>query len=197
VFRDNANLTGNVDLCASIEDALAPSRWFVLMASPGRRPLAMGRSGGALVAAEPLPRPPARGPHRRRVRLGLRHRRTDHRGAAARAAGLAFAPDGGTLAVGDQDRAVAMWDMTDRARPRRLGTQLTRVSAPVAFAPDGHTLLTGGPDNAASRWDLTPLQEIRADPARAACARAGTALAPDIWAFFAPGVEYRDTCASR
>jgi WD40 repeat protein len=34
VFRDNASLTANPDLWSSIEQALATSQWFVLMASP-------------------------------------------------------------------------------------------------------------------------------------------------------------------
>lgn len=35
VFRDNANLTATLRLRASIEQALAASRWFMLLASPG------------------------------------------------------------------------------------------------------------------------------------------------------------------
>ena len=38
---------------------------------------------------------------------------------------MAFAPDGRTLATASDDKTVLLWDVTDPARPRRLGDPLT------------------------------------------------------------------------
>jgi WD40 repeat protein len=55
----------------------------------------------------------------------------------------AFSPDGRLLATAGFDRLVLLWDVSDPARPRRLGEPLSghgdRVTT-VAFSPDGRTL---------------------------------------------------------
>jgi WD40 repeat protein len=77
---------------------------------------------------------------------------------------VAFAPDGRTLATGigsssgSDQTTIALWDLSDRARPRRLGQPLTAHSinvGSVAFAPDGRTLATGGFDGKAILWDVS------------------------------------------
>jgi WD40 repeat protein len=73
---------------------------------------------------------------------------------------VAFAPDGRTLATAGAD--VILWDVSDPARPRRLGAPLTAHTSgvsSVAYAPDGRTLATASADNTAIVWDLS-------DPAR-------------------------------
>ena len=59
---------------------------------------------------------------------------------------MAFSPDGHTLASGDDDGTIQLWDVADPARPRLLGQttvpgrSLTANAQSVAFSPDGHTL---------------------------------------------------------
>jgi WD40 repeat protein len=85
---------------------------------------------------------------------------------------VAFAPDGRTLATASGEpaeddvdvvvnRVVILWDITDPARPRRIGGPLTGDTGTVsglAFSPDGRTLITAGEDTLIL-WNL-------ADPTR-------------------------------
>ena len=91
---------------------------------------------------------------------------------------MAFAPDGQTLAAaaetGDDDGTVLLWDLADRAKPRRLGEPLTGHSdwvGSVAFAPDGRTLATAtaasdGDDGTAAVGSGRPGQAAAASVSR-------------------------------
>jgi WD40 repeat protein len=80
-------------------------------------------------------------------------------GSSGQIAGLTFSPDGHTLAtasitgaVGADtlaptiDNEVALWDVTDPQRPRKLTTLAGSSAAPAiaAFSPVGHILATSG-----------------------------------------------------
>jgi WD40 repeat protein len=66
---------------------------------------------------------------------------------------LAFSPDGGLLAVGDDDGSTALVDA-------KTGKEITRFKGhdkwvwTLAFSPDGKTLATGSFDGTARLWDV-------------------------------------------
>jgi serine/threonine protein kinase/WD40 repeat protein len=106
---------------------------------------------------------------------------------AVRVACAAFSPDGRTLATGDYDGRIRLWDaqtLRPRGEPlvhKAAGTDLpysVRSLAALAFSPDGRMLLAGyGPEGGPSRrggmalrWDLAtgkvvgePLRHPEAD----------------------------------
>ncbi|MGH3821138.1 MAG: WD40 repeat domain-containing protein, partial [Pseudonocardiaceae bacterium] len=80
------------------------------------------------------------------------------RGHTDTVTGVAFAPDGRTLATTSRDRTVRLWDLSDRDRPHPLGPPLTGHTDTVqgvAFAPDGRTLATTSTDRTVRLWDLS------------------------------------------
>ena len=85
-------------------------------------------------------------------------------GMASYPIGLAFTPDSRTLAIGNSDKLVYLWNVASPAHPRRLGAPLTGPSGQtwtVAISPDGKTLAAGANDGTVWLWNL-------ADPAHPA-----------------------------
>jgi WD40 repeat protein len=69
---------------------------------------------------------------------------------------LAFSPDGHTLASGDSDGVICLWDIRSPAQPQRravLHAHTDRVFA-VAISPDGTYLASGSADHTVRLWDM-------------------------------------------
>ena len=115
--------------------------------------------------------------------------------------GVAFSPDGHTLATTSNDQTVRLWDLSDRNQPHPLGAPLighTDAVYGVAFSPDGHnTLATTSFDRTVRLWDLPRLEAFHGDEVHEACLRAGGPLDKPTWDQYAPGLSYQDTCANR
>src|SRR5262249_42088792 len=70
--------------------------------------------------------------------------------------GVAFSPDGATLASASYDQTVVLWDVKTRkprAEPLRGHTGVVRS---VAFSPDGGTLASASYDETVILWDVNP-----------------------------------------
>ena len=73
---------------------------------------------------------------------------------AERVYGLAFSPDGKTLATGSRDLTVKLWDAATGKLLRTLVGHGEPGVLCVAFSPDGKTLASGGMDGTCRIWDV-------------------------------------------
>jgi WD40 repeat protein len=105
---------------------------------------------------------------------------------------VAFSPDGHLLAAGSNDHNVWLWNLTDPARPARLGPPLTGpmgVVYAVAFSPDGKTLAAGSRDGTIWLWN----RDVD-DAIQRICDTTSNTLTPAQWKQYIP-LPYSSPCA--
>lgn len=75
--------------------------------------------------------------------------------------GVAFSPDGATLATASADKTVRLWEMPS-GRLRKTLSGHTDIASAVTFAPDGKTLASASFDGTVKLWDAASGAELRA-----------------------------------
>jgi WD40 repeat protein len=75
--------------------------------------------------------------------------------------GVAFAPDGNTLASCSEDKTIRFWDPAAGKEVKSLGSHGGTVYS-VAFATDGKLLASAGADGLVKVWDVPGQKELKA-----------------------------------
>src|SRR5262249_55858065 len=81
----------------------------------------------------------------------------------SRVYGLAFSPDGRTLATAGNEGVVKLWEVPSGKLSQRLFGHAGMVFG-LAFSPDGKWLATAGQDRTARVWDVKTCREVTPRP---------------------------------
>jgi WD40 repeat protein len=148
--------------------------WFFAVDSGGLIRL-WKTSTGKLLSSIPGPKPPIRASvlsadagylaislereniiHLYATRLGREILLQGHRDFVS---GLAFAPDGKTLASGSMDGTILLWSVADGKQVASLPGHREETTD-VAFSPDGRTLASLAHGDSLKLWHLPTLREV-------------------------------------
>ena len=135
--------------------------------------------------------PPRPGKRRRRSRIPIRPTQVSQSGRS-QVEGVAFSPDGKTLAVASFAGTVQLWDVATGELRESLKGHSSAVLA-VAFSPDGRTLASGSVDQTVRLWNVaTRRQLMQLDPGSVELGQVYTlAFSPDGKHLLAGGDRHR------
>jgi serine/threonine protein kinase/WD40 repeat protein len=73
--------------------------------------------------------------------------------------GLAFAPDGHSLATASADHSIRIWNFDSRRRVMTLQGHVSEVWS-IAFSPDGKTIASGAKDGSVRLWPIRSREDV-------------------------------------
>jgi WD40 repeat protein len=109
--------------------------------------------------------------------------------AGGKAAWVTFSRDSRTLATGNTDGTVRLWDL---ASGQALGAPLPGIAQSTAvpiFTPGDTHVIAADDNGRAYLWDIRPASLVRQ-----ACKIAGRRLTQEEWDEFLPGRDYDPAC---